>query len=81
MQLLAHAREVLLLLKDQQDSLVQVAVYRKRNVVVDKALSPPGMTLNKLTKLLDYCSYIQGDKNVLTKLFNSESFLGKDSEL
>lgn len=81
MQLPAHARKVLLLLEDQQDSLVWDAVYRKINVVFDKALSPPGIVLSTFTKFLDYCSYIQGDKNVLTESFNSESFLSKYSAL
>lgn len=54
-------------------------MYWKINVVVDKALSPPGMALNTFTKFLDYCGYIQGDKNVFTESFNSESFLSKYS--
>jgi len=56
-------------------------VYWKRNVAVDKALLRPGLALHKLTRFLDYCSYTQDDKKVLTESFNSESFLGKDSVL
>lgn len=67
-QLCAHARKVLLLL-DQQDCLVWDAAHKKINVVFDKALSPPGIALSTFTKFLDYCSYIQGDKNVLTESF------------
>lgn len=71
MQLLAEARKVLLVKHQQWD-----AVYWKRNVVVDRALSPPGLVLHKFTKLLDCCSYMQAAKRVLSGSFNSERFLG-----
>lgn len=49
-----------------------LCIRKKKKVVVDRALSPPGQALQKLTKFLDCCSNIKAAESVLTRSFNSE---------